>query len=90
MAFLLGLIGTVILVVLVGTIGFAVVVGVLTYAMFFVGGLLLLLSARLILEGFSEDNYGMGFGGIALLLLVVGLVVQLYRLGKKNSTGKNT
>lgn len=90
MAFLLGLIGTVILVVLVGTIGFAVVVGVLTYAMFFAGGLLLLLAVKLIVEGFSEDNYGMGFGGIALLLLVVGLVVQLYRLGKKNSTGKNT
>lgn len=84
MAFLLGLIGTVILVVLIGAIGFAIFIGMAVYYMLFAAAIALFIATKLIIEGFAEDNYGMGLGGIALLLIVVGLVVRLYRGGNKD------
>lgn len=79
MAFLLGLVGTVILVVLIGTIGLAVFTAIAVYYLVLIAGIVFLLSLRLIFEGFDTGNYGMGFGGLALFLVAGGLVFRFFQ-----------
>ena len=84
MAFLLGLIGTVILVVLISTIGLAVFIGMAAYYLLFAAGAALYIAIRLILTGIDTGEGGAVVGGVVLLLVVVGLVAKLIKLGKEN------
>ena len=82
MAFLLGLIGTVILVVLVGTIGMVVFTAMVAYYLLFAVGVALYIAIRLILTGVDTGEGGAVVGGVVLLLVVVGLVAKLIKHGK--------
>lgn len=89
MAFLLGLIGTVILVILVGTIGMVVLTAMVSYCLLFAAGAVLYIAIGLILTGLDTGEGGAVVGGFVLLLVVGGLAVRFYRRGEKGMAGDN-
>ncbi len=90
MAFLLGLIGTVILVALISTIGVVVFIGMAAYYLLFAAGAALFIAIRLILTGLDTGEGGAVLGGVVLLLVVLGLVAKFIKMGQqsKSSDGK--
>ena len=84
MAFLLGLIGTVILVALISTIGVVVFIGMAAYYLLFAAGAALYIAIGLILTGLDTGEGGAVVGGVVLLLVVLGLVAKFIKHVKEN------
>lgn len=84
MAFLLGLIGSVILVALISTIGVVVFIGMAAYYLLFAAGAALYIAIRLILTGVDTGEMGAVVGGFVLLLVVLGLVAKFIKHVKEN------
>lgn len=82
MAFILGLIGTVVLIALAGMVGLAVFAALASYWVLFVAGWLFLVAVGLIFQGVETGENGVVAGGVLLLLLVINLAVRFYRFGK--------
>lgn len=86
MAFILGLIGTIILVALACIVGAAIIGALAVYYVLLAAGIALLLAGRLILQGLETGENGMTAFGVFLLLLVVGGAVRLYRSEKDDAS----
>lgn len=85
MAFILGLIGTIILVALACTVGLVIIGALAVYYMLLAAGIVLFLAGRLILQGLETGESGMTALGVFLLLLFVAIVVRLYRSEKDDA-----